>query len=49
LENTNGIIKENLHVLPEDLSGKETNLGIRIDAYDKGADTLTLKKLSLHT
>jgi hypothetical protein len=49
LENTNNIIKKNLHVLPEDVSGKKINLGIRMDAKDKWAHTLTLKKLSLHS
>jgi hypothetical protein len=41
--------EKSLYVLPEDVSGKQTNLGIRIDTKNKGEHILTLKKMSLYS
>jgi hypothetical protein len=48
LKNTNSSVKKSLYVLPDDVSGKQANLGIRMDTKDKGVHTLTFKKMSLY-
>ena len=49
LKNTDNITKRSLHVLPEEVSGKLVNMGIRTDAKEKEVSTLTLKKLVLYS